>query len=110
NPVVLRFRLSDYCFQSPHHPNSTFNSYTLPAMSTMQSFTRALSPIPSIVAQATIGVDVRDDSARTIRHVGLQGSNSVEELIAMIPSDYRDVLRDPLLGIAATVSRLWSAR
>ncbi|KAF8891443.1 hypothetical protein CPB85DRAFT_1441042 [Mucidula mucida] len=44
------------------------------------------------------------------RHAALQGASSVEELIAMIPSDYRPVLREPLLKVASLTGKLVSTR
>ena len=37
-------------------------------------------------------------------------ANTIEEVVAMVPSDYRDVLRAPLHGVAKTVEKLCSAR
>ena len=50
------------------------------------------------------------DSSRLGRHTLYQGASTVEELVAMVPSDYRHVLRDPLLGIAATTTKLLAGR
>ncbi|PBK64919.1 hypothetical protein ARMSODRAFT_841528, partial [Armillaria solidipes] len=48
--------------------------------------------------------------ASIARRVALQGVRSVDALIDMIPGDYVDVLRGPLKGIAATATKLVSAR
>ncbi|KAF8873031.1 hypothetical protein BD779DRAFT_1452310, partial [Infundibulicybe gibba] len=40
----------------------------------------------------------------------LQGASTVDELISMIPADYRQVLRKPLLVVADTATKLCHAR
>ena len=40
----------------------------------------------------------------------LLGASTVDEVIALIPSEYRDVLRAPLKGIQVTVEKLVAAR
>ncbi|KAF7965441.1 hypothetical protein HWV62_43507 [Athelia sp. TMB] len=71
------------------------------------SFARALSP----AANAIVGsINSDAEAARIARHTLLQGASTVEELIALVPSDYRHVLRTPLLGVAATATKLQAAR
>ena len=47
---------------------------------------------------------------RDIRVRLISSAMTVEEVIACVHSDYREVLREPLLSLAATVSRLASAK
>lgn len=70
------------------------------------SITRALSPMPGIMS-AVLGAS--EDASAIARHTTLQSATSVETLIGMIPSDYQHVLRDALLGIAATTVKKLSA-
>ncbi|KIJ60885.1 hypothetical protein HYDPIDRAFT_170027 [Hydnomerulius pinastri MD-312] len=67
---------------------------------------RALSPLHA-------GADARDedsDTRRLARHTRLQGATSVDDLVALVPADFRHVLREPLLGIAATATKLAATR
>src|SRR5882757_3607362 len=73
----------------------------------MNSFTRALSPVLSGVS---VALENSDEVARGVRHAGLQAATSVDALIAMVPQDYQHVLRDSLIGIAATATKLYAAR
>jgi hypothetical protein len=73
----------------------------------MNSFTRALSPVLTGVSMA---LENTDEVARTVRHAGLQAATSVDALVSMIPQDYQHVLRDALIGIAATATKLYAAR
>jgi hypothetical protein len=67
----------------------------------------ALSPLTD--ALATVSTD-DSDRHRIAQHTTLQAASTVDELIAMIPSDYRHVLHQPLLGVANTVAKLCAAR
>ncbi|KIJ57523.1 hypothetical protein HYDPIDRAFT_35022, partial [Hydnomerulius pinastri MD-312] len=67
---------------------------------------RALSPLHA-------GSDARDEdpsTRRIARQHRLQGATSVDDLIALVPQDFRHVLRDALLGIAATATKLAATR
>ncbi|KII82811.1 hypothetical protein PLICRDRAFT_181010 [Plicaturopsis crispa FD-325 SS-3] len=72
------------------------------------NFIRAASPFVSSIAQANPGSN--SSSNRAARHTALQAATTVDELIAMVPQDYRHVLRTPLLEVAALTTKLWSAR
>ncbi|KAK6969070.1 hypothetical protein R3P38DRAFT_3348861 [Favolaschia claudopus] len=65
-------------------------------------------------ARASFGlVDLADEdaaSARLARHTLLQGASTVDELISMIPDDYRGVLTEPLKAIGRTAEKLASTR
>ena len=39
-----------------------------------------------------------------------QGASSIDKLLVMVPSDYHHVLRDPLIGVAATTTKLCTVR
>ncbi|KAF8880387.1 hypothetical protein CPB85DRAFT_1443005 [Mucidula mucida] len=71
------------------------------------TFLRAMSPMASALGHANSSSE--EDQALA-RHAALQGASSVEELIAMIPSDYRPVLREPLLKVASLTGKLVSTR
>jgi hypothetical protein len=71
------------------------------------SFARALSPIIAGHAAAT---EASFDAARNARHTVLQGANSLEELIAMVPHDYREVMRPHLIKVAALATKRVAAR
>src|SRR5882757_7378003 len=73
----------------------------------MNSFARALSPALNGVSMA---LENTDQVARSVRHAGLQAATSVDALVSMVPSDYQHVLRDALIGIAATATKLFGAR
>jgi hypothetical protein len=73
----------------------------------LNSFARALSPVLNGVSMA---LENPDDVARSVRHAGLQAATSVDALVSMVPSDYQHVLRDALIGIAATATKLFGAR
>lgn len=72
---------------------------------------RATSPITEILSagngkfSTATAVD-----RRNLRATALATANTVDEVITMIPSDYREVLRAPLNGIKLTTERLMSAR
>lgn len=75
------------------------------------SFARALSPLASIAQVSLAAAESVDESSKTlIWHTALQGATTVEDILAMVPSDYRHVLREPLLGVAATATKLHAAR
>jgi hypothetical protein len=69
---------------------------------------RAMSPVIGGVTSDAGAVD--SSEAQTRRHMAILGSNSIEELIEMIPSDYRDCLREPLIKVAATATKRYQAR
>lgn len=71
------------------------------------SIARALSPF--VDASAALGGS-DEDASRTARHAALQAASTVDSLIAMVPADYRHVLREALLGISATATKLNGAR
>ena len=48
--------------------------------------------------------------SRRGRHLMYQGASSIDDLLAMVPADYRHVLRDPLIGVAATTTKLCAVR
>ncbi|KAF8992197.1 hypothetical protein BDZ89DRAFT_1151193 [Hymenopellis radicata] len=68
---------------------------------------RAMSPMASALGHAS---SANDDDRALARHTALQGAATVEELVAMVPSDYRTVLRAPLLEVAKLTGKLVSAR
>ncbi|KAF9458866.1 hypothetical protein BDZ94DRAFT_1312906 [Collybia nuda] len=73
----------------------------------MASFVRAFSPI----AGATlVGRNDQHEGSQIARHTVLQGAATVDELISLIPSDYRVVLREPLMGVRDTIIKLVAAR
>ena len=73
------------------------------------AFVRAMSP--SVAAQH-VEVDFNNPSAESnlIRYQSLQSVGSVGDLIAVVPADYRHVLRAPLEGVESTTAKLCSAR
>ena len=75
---------------------------------------RALSPaIGSISATLTALQDGSEDplsTARTARQTALMGAGSANELIELIPADYRNVLADPLHALVQLVIKLGSSR
>ena len=72
---------------------------------------RAMSPLIQSVREAYATNDEEDEQTRLItKSTALQSASTVDEVLAMVPADYRDVLRTPLMGIAATVSKLMAAR
>lgn len=75
--------------------------------STSHPFARALSPMHSAIASASSAP--AEDKALA-RRAAYQGAATVDELIAMVPSDYRQVLREPLLKVASYTDKLCSAR
>ncbi|KAH7881876.1 hypothetical protein F5I97DRAFT_1813652 [Phlebopus sp. FC_14] len=50
------------------------------------------------------------DRLMQARHMAMQAASSVDEVIAMVPSDYRHVLAEPLKGVASTATKLLNAR
>ncbi|KAF9456379.1 hypothetical protein BDZ94DRAFT_1241577 [Collybia nuda] len=73
----------------------------------MASFVRAFSPI---AGGLLVGRNDQHTGSQIARHTVLQGASTVDELISLIPSDYRVVLREPLFGIRDTVVKLVAAR
>jgi hypothetical protein len=57
-----------------------------------------------------MALESTDEAARAARHAVLQAATSVDALVSMVPSDYQHVLRDALIGIAATATKLCAAR
>ncbi|KAJ7690450.1 hypothetical protein B0H16DRAFT_1752561 [Mycena metata] len=80
------------------------------SMTNTATFFRATTP----GANAQLGMpssDASDSASAALRrHTSLQGASTVEELIAMVPSDYRDVLTEPLRGISQLTSKLAGCR
>ncbi|KAH7890219.1 hypothetical protein F5I97DRAFT_1798331, partial [Phlebopus sp. FC_14] len=50
------------------------------------------------------------DRLMTARHMAMQAASTVDEVIAMVPQDYRHVLAEPLKGVASTATKLLNAR
>ncbi|KIK73872.1 hypothetical protein PAXRUDRAFT_177277 [Paxillus rubicundulus Ve08.2h10] len=50
------------------------------------------------------------DDAATARQARLQGATTLEGVLAFVPADFREVLRDPLQGIANIAEKLASTR
>ncbi|KAH7881971.1 hypothetical protein F5I97DRAFT_1927528 [Phlebopus sp. FC_14] len=50
------------------------------------------------------------DHLMQARHMAMQAASTVDEVIAMVPSDYRHVLAEPLKGVASTATKLLNAR
>ncbi|KAF8867456.1 hypothetical protein CPB84DRAFT_1859394 [Gymnopilus junonius] len=74
------------------------------------AFIRALSPAVHALSGVTLAsggldTDTHDAASRHARHSALQGASSLEELIAMVPSDYRDVLRPFILDVAGLATK-----
>ena len=82
-------------------------------MSSTAAFLRSTSPLAEAMATASLVVPRDSASAlserRNTRSRALMGANTVKEVIAMVPSDYREVLRGPLMGVAATTEKLCAA-
>ncbi|KIM76751.1 hypothetical protein PILCRDRAFT_91510 [Piloderma croceum F 1598] len=73
------------------------------------AFACALSPLSAAIG--AVSTSKEDEDVRRIgRHTTLQAASSVDELLAMIPQDYRHILCEPLLGVANTVTKLCLAR
>ena len=77
------------------------------AFSPSSAFLRATSPanFASIEAQFSAVEQSEGVSSRRSRWQIFQGANSVNDVIAMVPQDYRHVLREPLLGVAQTAKK-----
>src|SRR5437016_13631711 len=58
------------------------------------SFVRALSPA---VQSMSVALGAKDADATRSRHTALLAANSLSELVAMVPVDYREVLRPHLV-------------
>jgi hypothetical protein len=71
------------------------------------SIIRALSPGLAAIHQTLTGHD--DEDKALARHLALSGANSVDEILELIPSDYRTVLADPLRHCAGHVEKLHAA-
>ncbi|KAH9008221.1 hypothetical protein EDB85DRAFT_1883997 [Lactarius pseudohatsudake] len=76
-------------------------------MASSSTIIRALSPSLNTIAQHTAGTH---DEALNARHFALSGAQSVEELLELVPSDYRLVLTDPFRDIERHCYKLSSAR
>ena len=76
------------------------------------TFLRATSPanFASIEAQFSAVEQTEGVSSRRSRWLLYQGANSVNDVIAMVPQDYRHVLREPLLGVAQTAKKANASR
>ncbi|KDR65026.1 hypothetical protein GALMADRAFT_149059 [Galerina marginata CBS 339.88] len=79
-------------------------------MAPFASFARAMSPSAVDIA-SSLNVETDDTSAnlqakaRTARHTALLAANSLEELIMMIPTDYRASLRPHLQEVSSNASK-----
>ena len=74
-------------------------------------FIRSASPLGIAAGRSSKGENPSTDSAaRMVRHTAFQGASTVEELIAMIPSDYRTLLQPFLLEVAGLASKRASAQ
>ena len=82
------------------------------AFSPSSTFLRATSPanFASIEAQFSAVEQSEGVSSRCSRWQIFQGANSVNDVIAMVPQDYRHVLREPLLGVAQTAKKANASR
>jgi hypothetical protein len=66
------------------------------------TFTRALSPLAASFAAAS-GAKAEDSSLA--RHSALLAANSLAELVAMVPIDYREVLRPILVEVTSNADK-----
>jgi hypothetical protein len=71
------------------------------------SFARALSPTTQRPNDATVSPE---EANRVARHTLLLGAESVDQLLALIPVDYRADLRDLILEVASTTTKWLNAR
>ena len=88
----------------------------------MGALLRAMSPLHFANTVSTSAVTQDTDQpmeseeryavsdAASARHASLQAANSVGEVISMVPSHFRQLLRGPLEGIASKFSQLEAAR
>jgi hypothetical protein len=79
------------------------------------AFVRALSPAIQSLTSAVIQSSARpnfdrEDVDRVARHRSLMGAASPNEIIELIPSDYRIVLADPLHALVQHVIKLHNAQ
>jgi hypothetical protein len=78
------------------------------------AFFRATSPAAISISQALQSPEStpaqREKSLRDARFHLYQGANTLDEVLAVIPSDYRDCLRDPLREVQATTHRMVACR
>src|ERR1700677_4623951 len=116
NNLVVLFRPISSSLRSSKITSLTFSKLrtppTVPTMSSSSStFSTAMLRAVSPLASATVSAYSDDrDTLRLSRHTMYQGATTVDDLVAMVPQDYRHVLRDPLMGIANTTTKLCSAR
>jgi hypothetical protein len=66
----------------------------------------------SLAVDAHIALATTDDdkTACCVQHAALQAVSTVDSLVSMVPQDYQHVLHKALTGIAATATKLFSAR
>ena len=79
----------------------------------IRSLSPALGSLSNVVLTAAADAILpRDkaDVARVARHHTLMGANSVVNLIELIPSDYSQVLADPLHALVQLCHKLHNAR
>ena len=76
------------------------------------AFLRALSPALAANTEAVnaVGSGVREDKDRLARHSTIMGASSVNDLIELIPADYRSVLADPLHALVQLVIKLANSK
>ena len=76
-----------------------------PSQSTSTSFARALSPIASIITTASA---TDDDASAVARQTAYASAATIDDLIWMVPMDYRQVLRPPILEAASGATKLFA--
>ncbi|KAJ7712081.1 hypothetical protein DFH07DRAFT_940383 [Mycena maculata] len=76
------------------------------------NYLRAATPATTALLGGQDRLDPNNDAAssRLGRQTLLQGASTVEEVISMVPDDFRGVLREPLLGVASTATKLIGCR
>ena len=86
--------------QQQQTPSSRMSNVFSPS----STFLRATSPanFASIEAQFSAVEQSEGVSSRRSRCQIFQGANSINDIIAIVPQDYRHVLREPLLRVVQT--------
>jgi len=83
------------------------------------AFIRALSPAIGAIPDTMVGIaeSIGDNPRvppgelrRNARHSAIMGANATNEIIELIPADYRQLLADPLHALAALVDKLHHSR
>ncbi|PAV16019.1 hypothetical protein PNOK_0763900 [Pyrrhoderma noxium] len=82
------------------------------AFSPSSAFLRAISP--ANFAFIEVQFSVIEQSEGVLSHCShwqiFQSTNSVNDVIAMVPQDYRHILQEPLLGVAQTTKKANASR